>query len=281
MKKLINSYKNYINRTKYYNYIQKHDLDINKRICNSDNSLQKNGYEIFKKKIPINLLKTLNSFFNEQQKYNLDYFFEILQFVDNNFSKKINEYFNDDIIICSASFLETKIEKSKDNISNSWHTDNLGHKINLLICVEGDGSQPTLFLSESHKNLYKPKLFEEFRIFKKNISHKKNSIHFKHQIGDCTLFDANGQHRGSYENGSMTRRLMIIDFMKKSKFKDLSYNNLSLSNKKIKLPYRIEKKKIQPENIIQKDVYEKLKKISFIHDENFYLQNNDIYCLFI
>ena len=39
-----------------------------------------------------------------------------------------------------------KQEDIYDNVSVNWHTDNVGARLKVFVCFEGDGTKPTLFI---------------------------------------------------------------------------------------------------------------------------------------
>ena len=48
------------------------------------------------------------------------------------------------VMLCSLSIMDSSKNNVTNSISNSWHTDCLGHKLNMLICTEG-GKIPTFY----------------------------------------------------------------------------------------------------------------------------------------
>ena len=57
-----------------------------------------------------------------------------------------------------------------DNVSVNWHTDNVGARLKVFVCFEGDGTKPTLFLkprniTKSFKDKIKIYFLEVIRWF--------------------------------------------------------------------------------------------------------------------
>ena len=90
-------------------------------------------------------------------------FLYLLKFIENKYEKSIKEYLGDNYIL--VNFTVMKTSKLTKSVSECWHTDNLGHKINLLICVDGDGSIPTFYKPGTNKKKYFPTLFKPHRIY--------------------------------------------------------------------------------------------------------------------
>jgi len=279
IKNLFGSFKSFQNRKKYSNYILENDIETNNKIRSSNDELSVNGYIIFKKFLSKEIIDQIDKI-NLNNNVNFNTLFEILSYLDQSFKKTLYDYFGKEIMLCSLSIMDSSKDKITDSISNSWHTDNLGHKLNMLICSEGDGKIPTFYIPGSHKNLYAPKLFEELRAFKKNLKKIDNSISINHETADCSIIDANGKHRGYYEASNSTRKLLLIDFIKIEKFKKLSYKNTELV-KKAKVPFRIHNNAFDKNKIVAKEIYNKLMDLSFICEENFLEKNGKYYCLFI
>jgi hypothetical protein len=280
IKNFLSSFKIFQNRNRYYNYILENDIETNNKIRSSNDELSVNGYIIFKKFLSKEIIDQINSIYSNNNLINFDILYKILIYFDQYFQKTLNNYLGKEIMLCSLSLMDNSKEKVIESISNSWHTDNLGHKLNMLVCIEGDGKIPTFYLPGTHRNLYKPKLFEEFRVFKKNLKKIENSISINHETADCSILDSNGKHRGYYEGNDSLRKLLLLDFIKIDKFKKLSYKNTELINK-AKVPFRIKKDTFNDNKIVPEDVYKNLMNISFICKENFYEKNGKYYCLFI
>lgn len=54
--------------------------------------------------------------------------------------------------------------KSEENcISGGWHNDNVGYRMKIFVCLEGDGSVPTLYVPGTNRSLYRFNLKEALR----------------------------------------------------------------------------------------------------------------------
>ena len=279
IKNLFNSIKSFQNRKKYLNYILENDIKINNKIKFSKDELSVNGYIVFKKFLSKKIIDQIDKIYSNNN-INFNVLFEILSFLDQTFKKTLHDYLGNEIMLCSLSIMDSSKNNITDSISNSWHTDCLGHKLNMLICTEGDGKIPTFYIPGTNRDLYKPNIFEELRIFKKNLKKIDNSISINHETADCSIIDANGKHRGYYEASNAYRKLLLIDFINIKKFKKLSYKNTELA-KIAKVPFRIHNNSFDENKIVPKEIYIKLMSLSFICEENFVEKNGKYYCLFI
>ena len=265
--KLKNPLKSYLNRFGYYKNILKHDAKLNYSINQSDFTFIKNGYKINRNLLSKEDLYHFNKFYEKNQILFDEKFLYLLKFIENKYEKSIKEYLGDNYIL--VNFTVMKTSKLTKSVSECWHTDNLGHKINLLICVDGDGSIPTFYKPGTNKKKYFPSIFEEMRMsFNINLFLTDSAkIIFDHKKGDCTLFDANGRHRGSYQAGTMDRKIIIIEFMNKDKFLDLRGHNENESNKSnIKYPYR-ETNEIKDYQLIPEKIFKDLLRFNFFYKD--------------
>jgi hypothetical protein len=282
LKKFKDSYKSFYYRTQYKNFISKYDYLIDKDLEKKNDFLAKEGFIRFEKKISRDLITNYYKFFNHHDdgiNYNL--LIDVFDFVLKEFSSYISGYLGGNYILCSVTFPITKKDSTLSSISDSWHTDNVGHKLNLHICIEGDGTIPTLFVKESHKKKYNPSILEDLRNIKKSFKNKYNVVSFGHRTGDCTIFDSNGLHRGNYIQSDSVRKLIFLDFMDRDKFLALSYKNNFFKDKSIKLPYRIQENSFKKNKIVSKDIYDKLIKFPFINENSFIIKDNSYYCFFL
>ncbi len=135
------------------------------------------------------------------------------------FVDDIEEYLGFDVRIDVICVTEIN-EQIKENVSQNWHTDNVGNRLKLFICIEGDGSYPTFYVPKSNLVKYSPSLIEDLRMIgRKNIKKIANEDKLTHRTGSATIFDTNGLHRGGYEEqGKLnTRRIVEIEFSNKYK----------------------------------------------------------------
>lgn len=113
--------------------------------------------------------------------------------------------------------------KKVNSISNNWHVDNVGNRLKCFICVEGDGSQPTVIIPSKHRiqsflSWIRIMYIESFRWagFTK-IDELKNQIKLAHEDGTISVFDTALLHRGKYEDGNTDRVVLILEFSKPQK----------------------------------------------------------------
>lgn len=135
------------------------------------------------------------------------------------FVTDIDEYLGSNVRIDVICVNEIN-DQIKENVSQNWHTDNVGNRLKLFICIEGDGSYPTFYVPKSNLVKYFPSLIEDLRMIgRKNIKKLANEDKLTHQTGVATIFDTNGLHRGGYEvEGKLnSRRVVEIEFSNKYK----------------------------------------------------------------
>ena len=101
--------------------------------------------------------------------------------------KQIKEYLGINVKVDGMFFFKT--DAKYKSISSNWHTDNVGSRIKVFVCIEGDGSQPTLILSplkniNSLSYLLKVYFIEVYRWIGFNFRNKLNNpISLRHQKG--------------------------------------------------------------------------------------------------
>lgn len=133
----------------------------------------------------------------------------------------INEYFGNNVYIDGINWMFN--EPNKKSISSSWHTDNVGNRVKCYVCIEGDGSQPTLVIPSKDRipNFFswlKHTFIESFRWLGIKINFDiKNSIKCNHKDGSIYLFDTQLFHRGSYETGNSRRIIFHLEFSNNDK----------------------------------------------------------------
>lgn len=105
-----------------------------------------------------------------------------------------------------------------ESISGNWHTDNVGSRLKLFVCIYGDGSQPT-FIRPTKNRI--PTLhswatntaIEAYRWFGlSNNRRLKNEVHLEHKHRTAFLFDTQLLHRGGYEKGASKRIIFHMEF---------------------------------------------------------------------
>lgn len=143
------------------------------------------------------------------------------------FNKIILDYIGIEARVDGIKFIKTSIEDSKKNISSNWHTDNVGIRLKLFICFEGDGSQPTLIINNKNRNNLLKKILKDYIYevkrwigFENKIKNKEQ-ISLNHFAGSAYIFDTNNLHRGSYEEATAERKVLVFEFSAMKKHKHL------------------------------------------------------------
>jgi hypothetical protein len=104
------------------------------------------------------------------------------------------------------------------SVSGSWHDDNVGHRLKLFICLEGNGTTPTVIIPDSHKRPYSILYSDLFRHAGKiDSSPKQGEMKIRYRRGDVALFDTHCLHRGLYEEGAERRVMIIAEFINRHK----------------------------------------------------------------
>ena len=127
-------------------------IKLNTLINRIDNYLPLKGdlakYGFFESKITSNSCRVLKKYFMKYEKYNknLNLKKDLIKNIDeifNKINKPIREHLGENAKLDGFSFMKTSNKDSKENYSANWHTDNVGVRIKMFICIEGDGLQPT------------------------------------------------------------------------------------------------------------------------------------------
>jgi len=194
----------------------KGNIGVNKgwfetRLSNKSIIFLKKTYDLYKLK---NILQITSS--------NVDAFTEIFKKT----GEEIRKYLGKEVKLDGMYFLYSN--PNITSISSSWHTDNVGSRIKLFICIEGDGSQPTILLRPFQKLnelKYLVKIyFNEFVRFTgfTNKKELKNNIYLRHAKGTIFALDTAILHRGGYEFGANIRNVLVLEFSNPDKHKLLS-----------------------------------------------------------
>ena len=270
-------FRGYLDRVLWSNEIRKIDhYSRSLNIINNDPkflNLKSQGYYIDKNFLPEDLRKDLLFNYINSKEYFTRSHLKLFEFIKNHYLKVITSYLGGEVVICNYTYIESKGENI---ISGDWHTDNVGHKLNLMFCLEGYGNCPTFYIAKSHKKKYFPSLREQLREFKYDNSKQKDlpeSIRIDYFSNDVAMFDGNGLHRGAYEKSSENKRRLniVIDFVRIEKIYNLGFRKepsmLFLKSKKN--PYRqksIEDLKRQMKKI-DKDIIKNFMNFSFFREE--------------
>jgi hypothetical protein len=201
-----------IQRRRYYGIINKYDAE-----CPLMGKLRERGYRVMA--IAQDNLHQLQNFRKDQVIYLEKKHAQSLNEILNLFIEDVDDYLGVDVRIDVICVTEIN-ELMKENVSQNWHTDNVGNRLKLFICIDGDGSYPTFYVPRSNLTKYYPSLREDLRMIgKKNIKNLNGEDKLSHITGMATIFDTNGLHRGGYEvKGKLNKRRIIeIEFSNKNK----------------------------------------------------------------
>lgn len=246
-------------------------------------NLKSQGFYIDKNFIPEDLRKDLLLNYISSKGYFTNSNLKLFEFIKKHYLETISSYLGGEVVICNYNYIESKGENI---ISGDWHTDNVGHKLNLMICLEGYGNCPTFYLPKSHKKKYFPSLKEQLREFNYNNSAQKDfpdSIRIDYFSSDIALFDGNGLHRGGYEKSNQNKKriTLIIDFVRIEKIYNLGFRKepSMLFIKSKKNPYR--KKSIEDlkkqNKTIDKEIIKDFMSFPFFREEFIIKHGPDFY----
>ena len=114
-----------------------------------------------------------------------------------------------------------EIPRSSDafkSVSGSWHTDNVGHRLKLFFCIEGNGDVPTGYRPGTNQRPYRPSIRQHKRFMGRNdFTRRADEIRLDHVTGSTILFDTNGEHRGIYDEQHGKRLVLLIEFSDRRK----------------------------------------------------------------
>jgi hypothetical protein len=113
----------------------------------------------------------------------------------------------------------------EDNISSNWHTDNVGTRLKVFVCVEGDGTIPTILMPSTERipstlSWIRNVMIELLRwsgVSSKFRVGKSKSC--EHKDGTVYIFDTQLLHRGGYEIGFNKRVIFHLEFSVPEKHK--------------------------------------------------------------
>ena len=137
-------------------------------------------------------------------------------------NKEVREYLGKSAYLDGIKWLITSKNKThntkKRSDSISWHTDNVGARLKLFLCIKGDGSQPTMVIPDTNRTTKITRWL--FNIFMEsfrwwgflNTKFLSKSIAIKHKTGSAFMFDTQLLHRGSYEFAEGERVILLLEF---------------------------------------------------------------------
>jgi len=104
------------------------------------------------------------------------------------------------------------------DISEGWHTDNVGNRLKMFIGVQASGEAPrTLLIQGGHKRPYKVSVSELFRFFGHTELPKGEVVEISYQPDTVALFDTNTLHRGHYRATEASRTCLVLEFIDRRK----------------------------------------------------------------
>lgn len=122
----------------------------------------------------------------------------------------------DDIYLWSKDFEQ----QQTFDLSEGWHSDNVGNRIKVFICIEASPDAPsTLVVDRTHNRQYRIGL-EEFGRFFGRIGAPTNPdgvVEIKYGRDTVSIFDTNALHRGSYAAKRARRICLILEFVDREK----------------------------------------------------------------
>ena len=191
--------------------------------------------------LPTEIIKELKKIYKENNKIYKENNKIYIQFTNSskltiekifNIAKPLlRDYMGPNVFLDGMSFIETEpnlnsglfINQKKKYFAENWHTDNVGTRIKCYICLDGDGSQPTLILKSKKNKITFIELLQYILIeairwsgikFKYNFN---NTKYIFHKTSTISFFDTNHLHRGEYSKNSKNRLVLIMEFSNPSK----------------------------------------------------------------
>ena len=157
-------------------------------------------------------------------KSNIESFNEVFSSIE----RPIIDYLGPKVKLDGISYLICK-KNSRSNlediISTNWHTDNVGARLKVFVCFEGDGTKPTLLIKPNtikKSIIYQIKIFilEVIRWFGIENNKTLNSeIELKHKEGSLIILDTQFLHRGDRKISTSQRSLLVFEFSNPDKHK--------------------------------------------------------------
>ena len=219
---IFNIIKFFFGRLYYANIIKKYDANAPLYKISCNNELNLNGHKNYKDidKENVSILRNYLQN-NQQQIINDKPIAKIFNLIFDEIFPDVENYLGSEARLEFAQVQETS-DKNKDSVSGSWHTDSVGFRLKCYICLEGDGTQPTLILKNQKNKIYKPSFFEELRFTGlRNLNKKNDQVYLRHKTGSVYMFDTNYLHRGGYENSTSSRTVIVFEFANYKKSDEL------------------------------------------------------------
>ncbi|HHX4831926.1 hypothetical protein OMP46_12720 [Acinetobacter baumannii] len=144
---------------------------------------------------------------------------EVAAKITTEFKDKIVEFLGKDVRLDDIYMFWYDPDKRQEwSLSNSWHDDNVGHRIKIFVCFEGNGNTPTVVIPNSYNKPYKPNTSEILRFAgKRNINSNNGEIKLAYKSGDIAMFDTACLHRGLYEEPAAIRSVLVMEYIDRNK----------------------------------------------------------------
>lgn len=116
-------------------------------------------------------------------------------------------------------------QQQRFDISEGWHTDNVGNRLKVFIGIEATPQAPSTMLVEgSHNTPYRVALSEFTRFLGKIGQPGPHDpvIEIHYQPDLVAIFDTNTLHRGQYQATQASRTCLILEFIDRDKGNRLS-----------------------------------------------------------
>ena len=163
---------------------------------------------------------------SSEKNIDLRYLFseEIIREIFDKIMPPVKDYLGKNCFLDGIYFSIINKEKPCSSISGNWHTDNVGARLKVFICFEGDGGLPTYIIPNKNRI---PSIKDYIKIFKSEIGRHisiNNTLKYhdeyplKHSLGTIYIFDTQLLHRGAYEEFK-NRSILIIEFSPINKHK--------------------------------------------------------------
>jgi len=133
----------------------------------------------------------------------------------------ILQYLGDDARLDGIQISRSSAGDAATSISGRWHTDNVGARIKVFVCLSGDGDQPTIvkmrvFSGDAWDFIFKL-LMQLPRWLGLPSPVLGRKLRLSHKTGSVYAFDTDLLHRGAYEAGKNARDILHLEFSSRLK----------------------------------------------------------------
>lgn len=139
--------------------------------------------------------------------------------ITQDFKQKLTQLLGNDLRLDDIYLFWFDPSKVKEwSLSNSWHDDNVGHRVKIFVCFEGNGTTPTVVIPNSYNKPYKMRSSEYKRFLGgRNVDEITDEIKLAYQSGDVAMFDTSCLHRGLYEEPAAVRAVLVMEYIDRNK----------------------------------------------------------------